>query len=124
MSTPARLTAMLHVPDVQATAAWYASIGFKLQATHVEPGCPMNWASLAFGASELMLSAGGRPATAHRREVDLYLHVDDLEARFAAIAGKAEIVESLHATEYGMREFIIKDCNGFWITFGQPIEKP
>jgi len=21
---------------------------------------------------------------------------------------------------YGMREFIIRDCNGFWITFGQP----
>ncbi len=23
---------------------------------------------------------------------------------------------------YGMREFIIRDCNGFWITFGQPIQ--
>ena len=22
----------------------------------------------------------------------------------------------------GMREFIVKDLNGFWLTFGQPLE--
>ena len=30
------------------------------------------------------------------------------------------MVEDLHDTFYGMREFIIRDLNGFWITFGQP----
>jgi len=29
-------------------------------------------------------------------------------------------VEGLHDTFYGMREFIIRDLNRFWITFGQP----
>ena len=38
----------------------------------------------------------------------------------ASVDGKAEIVEDLHDTFYGMREFAIRDCNGFWITFGQP----
>jgi len=23
---------------------------------------------------------------------------------------------------YGMREFIIRDINGFWVTFGQPVQ--
>ena len=25
-------------------------------------------------------------------------------------------------TFYGAHEFIIRDCNRFWITFGQPVE--
>ena len=113
---------MMHVPDVKATAAWYESIGFIVEATHEEPGCPMDWALLLFGTSEVMLSAGGKPPSSARRDFDLYVHVDTLEDHFHAIASKAEVVEGLHATEYGMREFIIKDLNGFWITFGQPLK--
>jgi hypothetical protein len=94
---------MIHVPDVKATVAWYESIGFVVGATHEEPGCPMDWASLRFGASEVMLSAGGKPPTSPRRDFDLYVHVDTLEEHFHAVAPKAEIVEGLHATEYGMR---------------------
>ena len=31
----------------------------------------------------------------------------------------ATIVEGLHDTFYGMREFIIRDVNRFWLTFAQ-----
>jgi catechol 2,3-dioxygenase-like lactoylglutathione lyase family enzyme len=112
---------MVNVPDVKASIAWYESIGFAVRATHEEPGCPMDWASLLFGTSEVMFSAGGTPASSPRRDVDLYVHVDDLDQRFAAIATRAEVVEAPHSTEYGMREFIIKDLNGFRLTFGQPL---
>ena len=113
---------MMHVPDVKAAVAWYESIGFTVLATHEEPNCPMDWASLLFGASEVMVTVGGGPPSSPRRDFDLYIHVDDVEERFRAIAPRAEVVEDLHATEYGMREFIIKDLNGFWITFGQPLK--
>jgi catechol 2,3-dioxygenase-like lactoylglutathione lyase family enzyme len=117
----ARIVPMLHVPDVKASASWYQSIGFELRSTHEEPGCPMDWALLSFGSSEVMLSLGGRPPpSSPRRDADLYVHVDDLEKRFREIEGKAELVEPIHDTEYGMREFIIKDPNGFWLTFGEP----
>ncbi len=33
-----------------------------------------------------------------------------------------KVVEGLYDAFYGMREFIIRDINGFWITFGQPIQ--
>jgi hypothetical protein len=33
-------------------------------------------------------------------------------------------VEGLHDTFYGMREFIIRDLNRFWITFGSPLWLP
>ena len=113
---------MVNVPDVRATVAWYESIGFAVRATHEEPGCPMDWASLFLGTSEVMLSAGGKPASSPRRDVDLYVHVDDVDQRYEAIAQKAEVLEAPHPTEYGMREFIIKDLNGFWLTFGQPLK--
>jgi hypothetical protein len=31
-------------------------------------------------------------------------------------------VEDLYDAFHGMREFIIRDINGFWVTFGQPMQ--
>ena len=109
---------MLHVPDVRATAEWYASIGFQLQRAN-EPEGKMDWAALSFGSTEIMLSEGGHPSSSYRREVDLYVQTADVEAVYRRLKD-VEVVEALHDTFYGMREFIIRDCNRFWITFGQP----
>jgi hypothetical protein len=116
-----RIIPMIHVPNVSATAEWYASIGFKI--CKLNRDCDdgdIDWALLRLGQSEIMLNAGGSPSSANRREFDLYTHVKDVQALRKHIDGKAEIIEDLHETLYGMREFIIRDCNGFWITFGQP----
>lgn len=115
-----RAVPMLHVPDVAATARWYASIGFVLAGTHEDCG-EMLWAHLTCGDSALMLSAGGQTSDAERREVDLYVFVDDLDEAFGRVAPVAELVEPIHDTEYGMREFIVRDLNRFWLTFGQPL---
>ena len=68
-----------------------------------------------------MFNSGGQPSTRNRREVDLYVEsekVDDLYERFK---DRVEVIEGPHDTFYGMREFIIRDLNRFWITFGQVI---
>jgi len=44
---------------------------------------------------------------------------DDLSRR---LKDRVLVVEGLYDAFYGMREFIIRDINGFWITFGQPIQ--
>lgn len=110
----------LHVPNVAATAEWYQSIGFVLDGTHVDGG-DMLWAQLRFGDSALMLNAGGVASSAARREVDHYVHVDDLAEVYARVSPLAELVVAVHETEYGMREFIVRDPNRFWLTFGQNI---
>jgi hypothetical protein len=38
----------------------------------------------------------------------------------SAISGRAEIVEDTHNTEYGMREFIVRDPNRFWSRSASP----
>ncbi|GAA0649610.1 VOC family protein [Brevundimonas lenta] len=116
------VTPMIHVPDVAATARWYEGIGFEVLAT-AEDGVETTWAQLALGATRVMLNCGGRPATHDRRDVDLYVETDDVEAFRRRFDGRADLdlVEDLHDTFYGMREFIIRDPNGFWITFGQTV---
>ena len=112
------VTAMINVPDVRATARWYEAIGFTMTDVNEDDG-EMNWARVKFGAGEFMLNEGGRATTGERRDVDLYVTVDAVEDVYTAIAGRVEIREELHDTFYGMREFMIRDLNGFWVTFGQ-----
>ncbi|HEY0141104.1 MAG TPA: VOC family protein [Thermoanaerobaculia bacterium] len=116
-----KVVPMLHVPDVRAAAAWYEGIGFTVEATHSD-GDEMSWALLTFGETELMFNAGGRLSDADRREVDLYVHVDDVDALYAQLKERVEIVVELCDAVYGMREFIIRDLNRFWMTFGQAME--
>ena len=115
-----RAVPMFHVPDVAATAAWYRRIGFSVR-DRASDGEDVIWAALTFGDSEIMLSVGGQPSAAFRREVDLYLQVDEVDALFAALPDDVDVVEGLHDAFYGAREFIIRDCNRFWLTFGRPV---
>jgi len=119
-----RIVPMIHVRDVNATADWYASIGFNIRSIAHEDGdgSEMVWASLMLGESEIMLNAGGKASDAQRREFDLYIHVENVEDVRKRLDRRVNFVEDLHDTFYGMREFIIRDCNGFWITFGQPLK--
>jgi hypothetical protein len=113
-----RVVPMIHVPDVRATAEWYRDIGFTVTGTHEDDG-EMTWASLSLGTTEIMLDTGGRPSAEHRREVDLYVTTGAVADVYERLKDRVEVVEDLHDTEYGMREFIIRDVNRFWITFGQ-----
>src|SRR5215472_12698500 len=114
---------MIHVPDVGATIDWYRSLGFQLRDQGKEDGGEIVWAAVTYGNSEVMRSAGGKASTADRREIDLYIFVEDVDSRCQSLKGRVEFVEDLHDTFYGMREFIIRDLNRFWITFGQPMRK-
>jgi uncharacterized glyoxalase superfamily protein PhnB len=111
---------MIHVPDVCAKVDWYTSIGFKVIRQNEEDG-EINGVKLLFGNSELMLDAGGKPSTDHRREVDLYITTDNVDDLYRRLKNRVQIVEDLHDAFYCMREFIIRDINGFWVTFGQPV---
>ena len=113
-----KVVPMIHVPDVRATVDWYKTLGFTVTNTFDEDG-EMNWALLSFGDSELMFNAGGQPSSRDRREVDLYVRSDNVDDLYRRLKDRVDVVEGLHDTFYGMREFIIRDLNRFWMTFGQ-----
>ena len=119
-----KVVPMIHVPDVRATVDWYESIGFTVTDTYDDGGEGLSFAILTFGISEVMFSSGGQPSNQRRREVDLYVFVESVDDLYRTLKGRVEIVEGLHDTFYGMREFIIRDLNRFWLTLAQFISTP
>ena len=114
-----KVVPMIHVADVRATVDWYESIGFTVTDTYDDGGEGLSFAILTFGTSEVMFSSGGQPSNQRRREVDLYVYVNQVDDLYRSLKERVEIVEGLHDTFYGMREFIIRDLNRFWLTFAQ-----
>lgn len=116
-----KVVPMIHVPDVRATVDWYKSIGFTVINTYDDGGGELSFAILSFGSSEVMFNEGGHPSTHDRREVDLYVDSDNVDDLYRRLKDRVEVIEGLHDTFYGMREFTIRDLNRFWMTFGQPV---
>lgn len=110
---------MFHVPDVRSTVEWYQGIGFDVMAIYGDGRGGESFAMLSFGSGEVMFSSGGRPSTARRREVDLYVYTENVDELHQRLQGRVDVVDGPHDTFYGMRELIIRDLNRFWITFGE-----
>jgi uncharacterized glyoxalase superfamily protein PhnB len=106
---------------LRATVERYKSIGFEVTGTHAEDD-EMSWARLSFGDSSVMFNEGGQSSDAHRREVDLYIQTENIDKLFKNLKDRVEVFEAPHDTFYEMREFIIRDLNRFWLTFGEPIK--
>ena len=117
-----RVTPLIHVPDVAATVAWYQTLGFRLVRSNEDDGI-MNWAMLGLGDDVIMFDCAGTSSLAHRRELDLYIEIEGVDALFETLKDRVDVFEPPHDTEYGMREFIIRDLNRFWVTFGAAIER-
>jgi uncharacterized glyoxalase superfamily protein PhnB len=115
-----KVVPMIHVPDVRATVDWYQGIGFTVTETYGNDGGGLSFAILSFGSSQVMFNQGGQSSTRHRREVDLYVYTDNVDDLYRRLKNRVEVVEGPHDTFYGMREFIFRDLNRFWITFGRP----
>jgi uncharacterized glyoxalase superfamily protein PhnB len=116
-----KVVPMFHVPDVQRTVEWYRDIGFSVTVTYGDNRGALSFAMMSFGAGEVMFSSGGRLSSHHRREVDLYAYTEDVDQLFDRLKDRVEVVEGPHHMFYGMREVIVRDLNGFWITFGQQL---
>ena len=120
---PTQVTPMLHVNDVDATIAWYESLGSKTLAIHQEPGHPTDWGILRFGDANLMVTGGGSDAAVDK-EITLYFYTDDIEALYRALREWPEIQMGLETAFHGMREFTLRDPNGFRLVFGQRVAEP
>ena len=133
-----RLTPMLGVPDLEATVAWYRSIGFELAESHGEEG-RMDWACVTFGPAAIMLVPSGDPWRGPTARLSLWVYTDrlddlyvfltqrQLERSRASLAGEPSDVpevrftQDLHTAFYGLREFGIRDPNGVELMFAQPV---
>jgi uncharacterized glyoxalase superfamily protein PhnB len=122
------------VDDVAATGGWYRdTLGFEFSlgviagtqdAAFEATGQPLAFAMMKCGGVELMfqsydsveedlsgVSAGSGDSVA------LYVDVDDVDALYAELAAKVDLIVDLRDTFYGAREFHFRDCNGVLIGY-------
>ena len=50
-----------------------------------------------------------------------YIDVEDVKQLYAKLKDKVTIIKDMHTTFYGKREFYIRDCNGYILTFAGTI---
>jgi catechol 2,3-dioxygenase-like lactoylglutathione lyase family enzyme len=120
----ALLAVELFVPDVPAAVAHYRDLlGFAV--VREDPG----FAVVALGQAIIMLAHEAlRPDTAatppqHRgAAIDVRIMVPDVDAVYRALREKGvRIDHDIGDREYGLRDFIIRDLNGFRLRFAAPL---
>ncbi len=126
------------VKDVARSAAWYSRmLGLKAEATIPDAGAP-SFVRLTNGDVAFMITDGsdafsGRRATKAtldavaarkaQRVVSFYFRVeDDIDSLYRSVRRKgAKVVRPLAAQPYGMRDFMLRDPDGYDVSVGQDI---
>jgi predicted enzyme related to lactoylglutathione lyase len=112
------------VADVVATAEYYCHVlGFNLLGYFLDPPVfamvARDGAELHFGQEDAGQSAV--PNSSFRSiGVDAYIFVENVVGLAGELSARgAEIIEGPVERVYGCTEFIIRDCNGYKIAFGE-----
>jgi uncharacterized glyoxalase superfamily protein PhnB len=115
------LTPMLTVPDMEEAVRFYRdTLGFAF-LNRLD-----GWAALAKDSVEVMicLPNAHEPLSKPNFSGSLYFRCDNVDALWKAFKDKATVVYPIENFFYGMREFAIRDNNGYMLQFGQVIDDP
>jgi uncharacterized glyoxalase superfamily protein PhnB len=113
------LTPILEVTSIDETIRFYRDVlGFECV------GQEKGWARLRNGGVEIMISLPNAhiPFDKPAFTGSLYFNPDDVDALWEQLKDKATVVYPLENFFYGMREFAIRDNNGYCLNFGSPIK--
>lgn len=114
------VTPVLIVPDVTAAVDFYVkTLGFALG--NMDGG----WAVVERDGVEVMFALPN-PHMAFERSVMtgyLYFRTEEVDAVWEQLKDAAEVIYSVEDFYYGMREFAVRDLNGYILQFGQEIEE-
>ncbi len=123
------LTPMLKAENLEETIAFYTqTLGFVVENTMADDNGKPNWVSMKWGSASLMFfsidAVDDMPARPTMTGV-LYFNPTNVATLWEDLKDKAPVEWELQLMPYGMREFAIRDCNGYILTFGQDVnDKP
>ncbi|MBN9297005.1 MAG: VOC family protein [Filimonas sp.] len=118
------LTPMLWTSDLNGTIDFYKSkLGFKLDSYNDEWG----WCHLHKDEVNLMFAVPNdhTPFTESKATASFYIYTDEVDELWASVKEKenVEVFYPIEDFEYNMREFAIKDNNGYILQFGKEIKE-
>jgi len=104
-----------------AAIEWLGKLGFEKHFVVPGPSGTIAHAQLTIGPGMIMLGSGSHEANNAWDTVPqgVYVQVEDVDAHYArAKAAGAEIVRDLANTDYGSREYSVRDPEGHLWSFG------
>lgn len=133
-----KLTPNLMVEDVAQNVAYYCDLlGFDfvmgmrdeqpVNEASLDHGKPLDWAMLqrdqvAFMFQQRNSLVDELPALAGcaiGASLTLYIELEGLAGLYESLQGRADIIKPLQTTFYGMREFYLRDCNGYILALAE-----
>jgi len=121
-TTPSRIMPALRYQDAPAAIEWLCTVlGFTRHAVYPGPNDTIGHAELTLGGGMIMLGSAKDDGSNLKSPAELggfesrsaYVVVPDAEAVYArAQAAHAVILRPIQNTDYGSREFAIKDPEG------------
>jgi uncharacterized glyoxalase superfamily protein PhnB len=134
MARLTQLRTMLIASDLEETVAFYKRLGFDCTGLWTPPGHDDGkpvWCEVERDDVRLMFNKGDPEPHDHGDGVmhadvptmsgSIYINVDDIDALFAELRPQLDTVEwEPDDFPHGMREFAVRDCNGYLLIFGAP----
>lgn len=133
-----KLTPNLMVKDVAASVKFYEEkLGFKLAMAvpgtqdrvveEIDGSQEIVYALIVNGGVEIMLQVERSlkndipvfDTMEIGASVSIYIETEDLDKMYDSLNGKVDVVKELETTWYGMKEFYIRDFDGYILGFAE-----
>jgi uncharacterized glyoxalase superfamily protein PhnB len=115
------ITPMMETNNLQETITFYTEIlGFTVRDTFEHDG-QVVWCTLNKDAVDIMFNLPNREMNYGRILLtgSLYIYIECVDDFWEKIKDKVKVVYAPENFEYKMREFGIKDNNGYVLNFGE-----
>jgi len=116
------------VDDIAAATEYYRHyLGFEVNFLY---GDPPTYASVSRGDVSINFSKSNPPGRRNGMAnagpgngVDVYVVVGGVDELYAELRARdIKLVHDIASYDYGMREFVIEDLNGYRLIFGQDVD--
>lgn len=114
------LRPILWVNDVRATIDWYVNtLGFTETAYRED----LQWGEVTKDCVVFMFSKPNEHVSYNGPQFSgsLYINIGEVDILWEKLKDSPHVYYGLENFEYEMREFAIKDCNGYILQFGQDL---
>lgn len=131
--TLARMDLVLEVREIDASIEYYTrTLGFELTGRAGTEGEQRldrglgadDWAHVEAGATSLVFVPleGGAENSVPVMTGSIYLYPEDVDKAWDELHEHVEVTWPIRTWPYGMREFGVRDVNGYWLVFGQAVD--
>jgi len=123
-----RVIPELVVSDTEVSRDFYTMLGFVQDMEGILDDKGQQWYSLAMGDAAVWVIRedtieGFDPSLQRGPGVHLFLSVDDVDALYEKMQGKANITKEIETQWYGLREFKLADPDGYIWIINMPVRE-